>query len=336
MKFSVLLIAIVSTSLIGCSSKPPACSDEKTLGLINKIFINELTESFSSIGLDSNTSANYANIIKSGTTLRLNNVRTNGYDDNAKKYTCAATAEVVFNSSNQRIPNAVASVKEIIQKIESLGDAYDPFSTGFRNGFLNSLAVRSLGEYGDAQLNESMISGDISYSSTFSESSDKETQHYIEVKGILPIANYAKSVFSMYGFTDREKQASPEAHIDPPTTDTQEVISDNESQGTQPTEQQMIFATSYDCSKATTNVELMICHNDSLADTDIQLSKIYKKALSITKEKEQLRKEQEYWRINHRDKCTDNDCILNSYSDRINFILSTYLKDIKYSAENNE
>jgi uncharacterized protein YecT (DUF1311 family) len=84
-----------------------------------------------------------------------------------------------------------------------------------------------------------------------------------------------------------------------------------------------VFPTSYDCSKAQSEVEKAICHVDSLAALDRDLATVYKSALSHlpAAEREALISEQRDW-IAKRDKHCEPykgwvGCITQSYQQRI-------------------
>lgn len=56
-----------------------------------------------------------------------------------------------------------------------------------------------------------------------------------------------------------------------------------------------VFSASFDCSKLLSDVENMICSNSELSSLDDNLSKIYKKTLDVTENKEYLKSEQKIW-----------------------------------------
>ena len=70
---------------------------------------------------------------------------------------------------------------------------------------------------------------------------------------------------------------------------------------------------SFDCSKATTSVERMVCENEELSQLDTKLSKIYKSFYLLTKE---MKEDQRAW-IKQRDKCQDSACIQKLYRQRV-------------------
>jgi uncharacterized protein len=78
---------------------------------------------------------------------------------------------------------------------------------------------------------------------------------------------------------------------------------------------------SFDCSKATTPVEKLICTNPELSKLDVGLAEMYKEAVSKDRS---IRDDQRAWNV-EKNKCTDVDCLKSAYEDRIseltNFIV---------------
>ena len=77
------------------------------------------------------------------------------------------------------------------------------------------------------------------------------------------------------------------------------------------------FAPSFDCSKSLCSAEKMICSNRELSDVDVSLSFYFVQAIKKSSNKSAIKKEQNAWRKNIRDRCTDSQCILNAYNARI-------------------
>lgn len=77
-------------------------------------------------------------------------------------------------------------------------------------------------------------------------------------------------------------------------------------------------AASFDCSKASSDVEKMICHNSELSSLDESLAKAYKSARAVLSEAEivNLKSEQLAW-LKSRNACTDIACLKTSIASRI-------------------
>ncbi|WP_295056151.1 hypothetical protein [Sulfuricurvum sp.] len=111
-----------------------------------------------------------------------------------------------------------------------------------------------------------------------------------------------------------------------------------------------LFGASFDCTKASTKVEKMICADPELSKLDENLSNIFKEAVQIESYKEEIIKDQRVWQKVVRDKwCITgrsdiygekkinplHQCLRNAYRDRIN-ILSLINKKYTLSQSHNE
>lgn len=85
---------------------------------------------------------------------------------------------------------------------------------------------------------------------------------------------------------------------------------------------QSAFAASFDCAKAGTKVEKLICSNPDVSRLDEDLNMGYKQILdaSSPEEKKEIIQEQRKWLKEVRNQCADKDCLWNAYYKRINEI----------------
>jgi uncharacterized protein YecT (DUF1311 family) len=74
-----------------------------------------------------------------------------------------------------------------------------------------------------------------------------------------------------------------------------------------------LFGASFDCTKATTKVEKMICQDEELSKLDEKLSEVYTSFYLLTKE---IKTDQRAW-MKQRNQCQDRNCIKESYQTRI-------------------
>lgn len=79
----------------------------------------------------------------------------------------------------------------------------------------------------------------------------------------------------------------------------------------------LTWTPSFDCAKASTGPERLICSSKELSEADVKLAQAYKAALNISADKEALRNMQSAWRKNERDACLDIYCMLYSYEGRL-------------------
>ena len=75
-------------------------------------------------------------------------------------------------------------------------------------------------------------------------------------------------------------------------------------------------AASFDCAKARTKVEHLICGNAELSKLDDELAAKYKTALKDKAKSDAVRVTQRQW-LKERNKCTTSNCLQNSYRERI-------------------
>lgn len=84
-------------------------------------------------------------------------------------------------------------------------------------------------------------------------------------------------------------------------------------------------AASFDCAKAGTNIEKLICSNESISAQDENLAKTYKSALDASADKNELKQQQLAW-LKTRNTCTDDTCLTQRYRDRIIELTAISLK----------
>ena len=92
-----------------------------------------------------------------------------------------------------------------------------------------------------------------------------------------------------------------------------------------------VYSASFDCSKAGTDVEHLICDNTELSLLDEQLSDRYKKALEDESSKSELKKKQFTW-LKNRNKCKDKLCLIKSYQAKIS-LLEKYIREYQLTTD---
>lgn len=80
---------------------------------------------------------------------------------------------------------------------------------------------------------------------------------------------------------------------------------------------QTSFAAGFDCSKASSEVERLICSERSLKELDSQLNNAYRIAIHNTEAREPLLSSQRLWLSGERNKCKTKECLLSAYESRI-------------------
>ena len=76
----------------------------------------------------------------------------------------------------------------------------------------------------------------------------------------------------------------------------------------------LLYAAGFDCTKANTKVEVLICSNKGLSELDDQLGRLYS---AIKNENPNLLTEQKKWLTNVRGRCESEDCLFHAYEDRV-------------------
>ncbi|MEI7613563.1 MAG: lysozyme inhibitor LprI family protein [Betaproteobacteria bacterium] len=79
---------------------------------------------------------------------------------------------------------------------------------------------------------------------------------------------------------------------------------------------------SFDCDRASNQIEEMICSDDELSTLDAQLSKKYLSLRATGPNPENLRTHQRAWALIIRNACDDSDCLRRAYKDRIRSLSS--------------
>lgn len=99
-------------------------------------------------------------------------------------------------------------------------------------------------------------------------------------------------------------------------------IATSEPQSTPPADVALVVAAqsrrpSFDCNKAFTKVEKLICGDDTLADLDLQMALVYKAALNTSPDPIAFKVQGIEWRQGVRDKCDDKACLVDAYQMRL-------------------
>ena len=77
------------------------------------------------------------------------------------------------------------------------------------------------------------------------------------------------------------------------------------------------YAASFDCSKAQSAIEKMICASNDLQVLDLKLYEAYSRAQRLSAKSDNVRAEQRRWLHQIRNTCTTNECLKNAYDARI-------------------
>jgi uncharacterized protein len=75
-------------------------------------------------------------------------------------------------------------------------------------------------------------------------------------------------------------------------------------------------AATFDCDKAASFAEKVVCSDSRITAMDDELGSLYKAALASSPNKDTLKADQKAW-LASRDRCKDDHCIMKAYADRI-------------------
>lgn len=76
-------------------------------------------------------------------------------------------------------------------------------------------------------------------------------------------------------------------------------------------------AASFDCAKAATKIEMLVCEDITLSLKDEQLATSFAQALIESKNAARLRQQQREWLASVRNRCTDVGCLRSAYDSRL-------------------
>lgn len=80
---------------------------------------------------------------------------------------------------------------------------------------------------------------------------------------------------------------------------------------------QPMVSASFDCAKAGSRVEHIICGDSALAQQDVHLASLYRSARANAADADVLKREQNAWRREVRDACSNAVCVARAYNARI-------------------
>lgn len=76
-------------------------------------------------------------------------------------------------------------------------------------------------------------------------------------------------------------------------------------------------AASFDCRKAATDIEKLVCDSPKIRVLDVELYEVYQRAQRLSASTNQLRSEQRQWIKTSRNSCSTSDCLAVAYEERI-------------------
>ena len=77
------------------------------------------------------------------------------------------------------------------------------------------------------------------------------------------------------------------------------------------------FSPSFDCGQNLNQIENLICGDKNLSELDRELSELYRNLQKQENADQNLKAEQREWLLSQRDACSDKQCVLSAYLQRI-------------------
>ncbi|CAJ3223495.1 lysozyme inhibitor LprI family protein [Burkholderia pseudomallei] len=104
---------------------------------------------------------------------------------------------------------------------------------------------------------------------------------------------------------------------EPATANGGDASSSVKTLATVPTSVQSGIHASFDCNKASSRIEKLVCSTPDVADADTRLAAAYSAARAKSSDPDALKAEERNWLANERNACSDAACLLRVTNDRI-------------------
>lgn len=187
----IILLAAIAVAVTGCQnleSKPPECGSQETISLVKKLFAKTV-------------SSQWEGGREGGFTLNLSNIRTTGYDQEAKRYTCAADASVSFMieegsmfGSQADVEQTIAQAQKNIAKYHEIRNNLDQvemqygqvMAAAYENSLsetIGSFGVGFIPKVGNTRFAQDRIENGVQFTSTIAQDESGKKTHFVEDTG---------------------------------------------------------------------------------------------------------------------------------------------------------
>jgi hypothetical protein len=278
---AALAVGAMAMALAACDGRPPDCSDPETLEIVRQIIAQEaqLTNL-----LQGKSEAEKAEL------LVITDMRATGYDESIKKYSCAARLTVPFGVGQQ--------VYQMPLRYDSQLDRSGHIAVvdGLLPGDLVGIA---------SALNANLISRSVPTA---------QAPNLAPTQGEATAPQAQQPAPAGAAEEDSPGNAKPDdyapAEESPPTT-AAPVAAAPVADATTP------VSPSFDCAKAGSPAEHLICSDAGLAALDVELAQKYRTARVASTDPAGLKEEQLAWTKNVRDTSADAATMAETYRARI-------------------
>lgn len=281
---SVVSAALVTGLLCACSGQAPKCSDDASLGLVRDIIIEQLGADFGKLTAAQRKAA-----------MQLTNPRAASYDEKVKLYQCEASLAIDFKSQGLVYQSNIAFQSQLDDNGKHI-----VVVQGLRRGDLVQMAM-ALRETVDQAVLEAATKSPVAPPQSPGPN----------IAAPTPAPPTSPTLSTATAETTSGTSASVAA---PAATLVEAPLASSKPADYQ--DGHSPFAPSFDCAKASTGPERLICSSPQLAEADVRMSQAFRAAMSSTPDKESLRSAQNVWRKSRRDACSDVSCMLSAYKSR--------------------
>lgn len=290
MRLTGAILVVLGIMLTGCNQAPPKCSDQETLDLVKQIIFGD---DFTKKEVDDNVTLEYP--------------RAQSVDKEIKKINCQATLKVKGVNRVDQLIRYESQLDDKNQHIVTI--ELDPEDARYIKSTLHYLLI---GTSNASEVDESTSQG-----TTVDDvpKADWKSRY----NGDFKLKSDAISVGGSKVEDNLSEQKPPSAATEADADD-EKVKEDAKKlvvSGNQAEETTNKAVPSFDCIKAQTNAERLICSSNELSIADSRLSSAYKIELLNALDKESFKAKQRNWTKKVRDNCLNVECMLEAYKNRL-------------------
>ena len=290
-----LWIVALVCALSGCGKSGPSCSDEWTLNTLKTIYVEQVGNALRAFGKQ-----HFAQQFASSANFSVVAISTQGQDEASGLRSCAATIQIAMSAKTA----AELDRSRGAFLLHGIRDRWPHIV--FRDDHAESTITYT------AQL------------------TDDHKQLRMHVEGIEPLARLTAVLGNEGEFISTVSADAKTGVSSTSTTMSNPVIPAEDSGSTKadtyeasaPSTEERQRAeerpwhASFDCARASTDAERLVCSSEELSNADVKLASAYKQAHAIATDKDGLKRDQMRWRKFERDVCRDAACVLDAYRRR--------------------
>ena len=281
-----LTASILSAAVVGCSDKPPGCADSQVRETLTAA-IKEAAQPGGSQKMEP-AYENYFKNLKLG----LTQITSEGYDQGARRYECAAALVVTDEQGADTL-----QVRYVVQSVEG---SRGQFLVRYESASLLTMQVHSKAVYFVADSAKRRAAGrEAEIQANLDRASDSSQGSADKAPNAASIESSESTPMSS------ESETKPS---DPVATAARTAPADvaGESQARQP---------SFSCAGKLSATEQAICDTPALAEADAKMAVLYTHAISTAGDQAALKQQQRQWRSSV-DACPDAACVADAYTRR--------------------